>query len=85
MDLFNNSYTNQITKEQETIERIKKYKATILSSPDFGIKSKHGKIPSIHRYANFCLENLRKEITKTFLDKLQELNNIAILAHKTKL
>jgi len=85
MDLFNNSYVKQITSKQETIERIKKYKATIFSSPDFGVKSKHGKIPSIHRYANFCLHNLRKEITKTFLDKLEELKNIAILAHKTKL
>lgn len=85
MDLFNNSYVNQVTQEKEAIECIKKYKATIFSSPDFGVKSKHGKIPSIHRYANFCLENLRKEITKTFLDKLEELKNIAILAHKTKL
>lgn len=82
MDLFNNSYTNQITQEKETIERIKKYKAVILSSPDFGVKSKHGNIPSIHRYANFCLENLRKEITKIFLDKLEMLNNIVILAQK---
>lgn len=79
MDLFNNSYVKQITQEKETIERIKKYKATILSSPDFGVKSKHGNIPSIHRYANFCLENLRKEITKTFLDKLEELNKMVVL------
>lgn len=85
MDLFNNPHVKQITSKQETIERIKKYKATILSSPDFGVKSKHGKIPSIHRYANFCLENLRKEITKASLDKLEELNKIAILAHKNKL
>ena len=82
MDLFNNPHAKQITQEQEAIERIKKYKATILSSPDFGVKSKHGKIPSIHRYAHFCLENLRKEITKIFLDKLEMLNNIAILAQK---
>lgn len=85
MDLFNNTYTKQAIQEKETIERIKKYKATILSSPDFGVKSKHGKIPSIHRYTHFCLENLRKEITKTFLDKLEMLNNIVILAHKNKL
>lgn len=82
MDLFNNPHVKQITSNQEAIERIKKYKATILSSPDFGVKSKHGKIPSIHRYANFCLENLRKGITKTFLDKLEMLNNIVILAKK---
>lgn len=82
MDLFNNDYAKQVTQEREAIERIKKYKATILSHPDFGVKSKHGKIPSIHRYANFCLENLRKEITKTFLDKLEELNIITILAKK---
>ena len=85
MDLFNNPHTNQVTTEQETIERIKKYKAFIFSCNDFGIKTKHSRIPSVHLYANFCLHNLRKEITKTFIDKLQELNNIAILAHKNKL
>lgn len=78
MDLFNNPHTKQVTQEKETINRIKKYKDVILSSPDFGIKSKHGKIPSIHRYANFCLANLRKEITKPFLDKLEELNNFCL-------
>lgn len=79
MDLFNNEHVKQAEKEQETINRIIEYKAIIFSRPDFGIKSKHGKIPSIHRYANFCLENLRKEITKTFLDKLEELNKIVVL------
>ncbi len=78
MDLFNNDYTKQIASKQETINRIKKYKDVILSSLDFGIKSKHGKIPSIHRYVNFCLTNLRKEITKPFLDKLEELNKICL-------
>ena len=80
MDLFNNDYTRQIISKEEIIERIKKYKDVILSSPDFGVKSKHGKTPSIHRYANFCLTNLRKEITKPFYDKLDELNKIVILA-----
>lgn len=80
MDLFNNDYTKKITSKQETIERIKKYKNVILSSPDFGVKSKRTKIPSIHRYAQFCLASLRKEITKPFLDKLEELNKIVILA-----
>lgn len=80
MDLFNNQHTNQVTTEKETIERIKKYKSVIFSHPDFGVVEKHGKIPSIHRYANFCLTNLRKEIAKPFLDKLEELSKIAILA-----
>ena len=78
MDLFNNPHTNKITTEQEAIEHIKKYKAVIFSCYDFGIKSKHGKIPSIHLYANFCLTNLRKEITKPFLDKLEELNKFCL-------
>lgn len=82
MDLFNTPYVKKVEKEQETINRIVEYKSNILSHPDFGIVEKHSKIPSIHRYANFCLTNLRKEITKPFLDKLKELNIIVILAGK---
>ena len=80
MDLFNNEHTNQVNQERETIERIKKYKANILSHPDFGIVEKHSKIPSVHRYAEWCLTNLRKKQCNSFLESQENINKIVKLA-----
>ncbi len=80
MDLFNNPHTKQAEKEQETINRIIEYKANILSHPDFGIVEKHSKIPSIHRYTEWCLTNLRKKQCNNFLNSLESINKIVKLA-----